>query len=558
MKICEECGKEIKETSRECPHCGTAQDAKEASGRSEVVMLAELAMMGDDSVWGEIFEKTRRYVYYMALKTLRDDQDAQDITQEVYIKAMDSIGQLHSSDSFFAWLRSIIFSKCKDLVKKKKPILLDDDEDGDSPLDDMPEENEEFLPERVLDSAETRRMVLELVDDLPMLQRQTVMFFYYDEMTVDQIATLMECASGTVKSRLNYARQQIKKGVEEYEKKGVKLYGVAVLPILTILLREQAGTLTIPKTLAGGIGAALGAAAGTAAGGATSAAVSGGTSGAVLGGTAGAAGSAAASTATATSVALTAKIIAGVIAATVVIGGGAMLLTNNSEDSEAPPPSISAPVEPETIESNVPETDFHNEQPLLPVSASEEPASETPEEISYYDTLSDEQKQMLSRLIDVVRAGDHSAAHDIQKSTAFHNLCENIPDWGGFWYYPDDETSILIYSMLNDEYSYEIAAYFGKDGNGSFRLGKYVRYECVFYYILHETAYSGGKANGVFKEFIYDYAFGDAPDFYTYNGTLNNGIAYVTLIVARSDGEVTENPVVEGFFDWWPDWPEGR
>ena len=252
---CTKCGNLLPDNSDFCNVCGapvarvepaSAQSAPQTGiGRrdaesNDVILLAQSAMQGDDSVWGEIYEKTHRHVYYMVLKTLGSEQDAQDITQEVYIQAIRSIRQLQNANSFFGWLRSIVFSKCKDYVKKKRPDLLDDTDESGSLLSDIPEQNVEFLPERVLDSSETRRMVLGLVDELPYLQRQTVLLFYYDDMTVDQIAALMECASGTVKSRLGYARQHIRKGVEEFERKGVKLYAMGALPILTILLREQA------------------------------------------------------------------------------------------------------------------------------------------------------------------------------------------------------------------------------------------------------------------------------------------------------------------------------
>jgi hypothetical protein len=63
----------------------------------------------------------------------------------------------------------------------------------------------------------------------------------------------MECPPGTVKSRLNYARQQIKSGVEDYEKKGIKLYGVASLPVISMLLKEQANIMQIPPSLGSNI-----------------------------------------------------------------------------------------------------------------------------------------------------------------------------------------------------------------------------------------------------------------------------------------------------------------
>ena len=363
---CMQCGNKVKQTDKFCLHCGMQQlsskenattetvqesvndTSHETTEKNEVVELIKKAMLGDDSVWGEVYEKTHRYVYFLALKFLRSEHDAQDITQEVYIQAIRSIGQLNSADSFFGWLRSIIYSKCKDMVKKKKPILLDDDENGISPFNDMPETNEEFLPEYVLDSAETRNMVLGLIDDLPYLQRQTIMFYYYDEMTTEQIAALMECPSGTVKSRLSHARQQVKKGVEEYERKGVKLYGIAPLPILTILLREQAKSLLIPQSLSSGLGHILGTSAGQIVSGAAEAgtAYAGATeAGAGYAGTTFSATTVGSTTTTA-GMALSTKIAIGAIAAAVVISAGVMwLVSSRDTDVPAEPAPISVSIE---------------------------------------------------------------------------------------------------------------------------------------------------------------------------------------------------------------------
>ena len=416
MKVCSECGLEVKETARTCPHCGASSD-REASNRSEVAKLVELAIRGDESVWGDIYEKTHRYVYYMALKTLRDDQDAQDITQDVYLQAMRSIGQLKSADSFFGWLRSIIYSKCMDLMKKKKPVLLDDDEDGGSPLDDMPELDEEFLPERVLDNAETRRMILKLVDDLPLQQRQTILYFYYDEMTVEQISTLMECASGTVKSRLNYARQSIKKGVEDHERKGVKLYGMGILPILTILLREEVRDLLIPEALAGGIGAIFGTAAGAAAGGATGADATGGAAGgATAGGVTGAAG-------TGVGMTLAGKVIIGVVVTAVVATGAVIFPRLISSPATETPPLVVA----ET--ADYPSDALQQLTEEEPVSDSQSASSQTPENILLPadetsapepdEIFTAEQLAFLERLEKAVLDLDYEAAYQLQSSETF-------------------------------------------------------------------------------------------------------------------------------------------
>jgi len=334
---CNQCGKPIKRTDDFCPHCDALQNpspspappelSSETTVKNEVVELVRRAMGGDDSVWGEVYEKTHRYVYFMALKFLRSEQDAQDITQEVYIQAIRSVGQLYSADSFFGWLRTIIYSKCKNFVKKKKPALLEDEATGW--LENMPEIDDTFLPDMTLDSAESRRMILELIDALPYQQRQTVLFYYYDEMTIDQIATLMECPAGTVKSRLNYARQQIKNGVEEHERKGVKLYGIATLPILTLLLRGQAEAMPIPSALGSSVAPIIQGI------GVPSSAVPGATvayNTTVTSGT--------------STVALSTKIILCVLAAVIVIGGGMFVWMNSGNGDYTEPPVVTVPPTP--------------------------------------------------------------------------------------------------------------------------------------------------------------------------------------------------------------------
>jgi RNA polymerase sigma factor (sigma-70 family) len=377
--------------------------------KTEVTLLVERAMRGDDSVWGEVYEKTHRYVYYMTLKTLRNEQDAQDIAHDVYIQVIRSIGQLYSADSFYGWLRRIIFNKCTDFLKKKKPSLIDD---GDTPLEEIPEVGEQFLPDAVLDSAEARRMIMELIDALPDAQRQSVLFYYYDEMTVDQIATLMECSAGTVKSRLNYARAKIKSGVEEHERKGVKLYGVSALPILAILLREQAQAMEIPSALGAGLTPILS-----------------GTSGAV--GTTATAG--VGSAATKTAAVLSAKIVAGIVAAVIVVVGGvtAFVLTRNDQSAT------------DTSSGLVSETPSESAEPTA------EPPTETARALDVY--LTAEQLAFLEPLETALLAYDMDAAFPLLKSAEFQAICRSLPQADGNTYKFDESGEWMLACFPQDE-----------------------------------------------------------------------------------------------------------
>jgi hypothetical protein len=327
----------------------------------------------------------------------------------------------------------------------------------------------------------------------------------------------MECAPGTVKSRLNYARQQIKKGVEEYERKGVKLYGMGAVPILTILLREEAESLLIPQALAGGLAALLGQIAGSGAG-------VGGAGAAAAAQASGAATQAAASTGTA----VTAKIIAGVVAVAVITAGAVAVprLTQAPHQAQAPPAVV------DTIEDG----------------------EETPAEESYYNSLSDEHKQMLSRLESALRDSDYQTAYDIQGKADFRTLCDLIPElngWQNFWYYPDNETSIHVF--VGNDSGMTIRIFLGRNGNGVYYCSRYggSTYEN---FVMDVLDYSDGLANGSFERYIMNYGIGQT-EFVSQRGNLRNGAADGSFFNDSTGGWI-EYEYDPDWYAHWPDWPE--
>ena len=253
----------------------------------------------------ELVRTVQDRVYYHCKKMLKNKEDAEDTTQTVLMTMIASLDKLKEPAAFWAWVNGITANQCKHLLTAPhKEWQIPEDEEGNSMLESVENLDETLVPEKVLDNEETRRMILGLVDELPPEQRMSVLFYYYDEMSVKQIAEAMDTSEGTVKSRLNYARKSIKAGVEDYERKGVKLYGVSPLVLLVFFLRQEAdGTLLDPATAAEG-GA-------SSAGGAASAAAKAGA----------AAGKAAAAAGTAVKAGISMKLIAGIVAAAIVAGG---------------------------------------------------------------------------------------------------------------------------------------------------------------------------------------------------------------------------------------------
>src|SRR5699024_11034545 len=187
--------------------------------------LIQKSIQGDREAQETLVLAVQNKVYYHCKKMLKKEEAAQDAAQDVLIVMLTSLNRLKEPAAFWGWVNGITANRCRHLLSSPhKEWQIPEDEEGNSMLDSMENLDEQLVPEKALDNEETRRMILGLVDDLPPEQRMSVLFYYYDEMSVKDIAAAMETSEGTVKSRLNYARRAIKNGVEDYERKGIKLY----------------------------------------------------------------------------------------------------------------------------------------------------------------------------------------------------------------------------------------------------------------------------------------------------------------------------------------------
>ena len=246
---------------------------EERAVEKDLKRLVELAKTGDQQAIAQLYEQTSRRAYYLAKQLVKDEDQAQDIVQDAYVKVFTNLPLLEQVENFQGWLNTIVVNKSKDYLKKKKPMLFSQmvsEEDEGSELD-FEDEGGYFSPDQKVDYAETKRLIQGMIDRLPQEQRMAIVLFYLEEMPVKQIARVMECSEGTVKSRLNYGRKAIKAQVLELEKKGTKLYCVPFIPFLYWLFRQQVLSTAVPGAVgkaAVAAGVAAAGKAGAASGGA--------------------------------------------------------------------------------------------------------------------------------------------------------------------------------------------------------------------------------------------------------------------------------------------------
>lgn len=294
-----------------------------------IAQLVQKAKKEDQEAISELYSRTYDNVYKTVRTLIRDEHEAFDIVQESYLKAFKNIDRLNDPEKFQAWVKTIASNHAKDFLKKKKPALFSErvNEDGEEIDLQQADNTLEHLPDEVLDRKETTRLVNDILGVLSDEQRLAIALYYYEEKSISEIAGIMKCSEGTVKSRLNYARQKIRSEVLKLEKQGTKLYSMAPLPFLLWLLR-MAKVQGVP-TVEIATGVAKVSAAGTAATAATT----------VIGETGTATGSAAGvgattKVATGAAKAVATKVVAGTLAATMTVGAGAVAVNTISRERQ--------------------------------------------------------------------------------------------------------------------------------------------------------------------------------------------------------------------------------
>ncbi|WP_418328498.1 RNA polymerase sigma factor [Ruminococcus sp.] len=211
--------------------------------KEKIRRLVLQAGQGDRAAFGELYEETGRSVYFNCLKLLGNAQQAEDMTQDTFMKALEKLDSLKEPENFSAWVNRIAINNCK-MYFRKNPRTA---EESEKIIDDTPDS--ELIPDDYADSAEKRRIIMNIIDTaLTDEQRQTIILYYFDMMSVAEIAEIMECSVGTVTSRLSAARKKIREAVLIYEKKNNdRLHAVMPIPVLSKIFMQECQHLKLPE-----------------------------------------------------------------------------------------------------------------------------------------------------------------------------------------------------------------------------------------------------------------------------------------------------------------------
>lgn len=172
----------------------------------------------EETAFIKLYELYAEKIYKTAYMMTNDKGVAQDIVQEVFIKIFIRINDLKNNFAFNSWLYRITVNCCLSCMQEssKYNLLFNDEE-----IDNLMEEKIYLIPEENLLETELHHELMKDIYELPKLQRVTIMLYFNNEMSIKEIAGVMECSEGTVKSRLFHGKKNLKRLLEHKNKKSL-------------------------------------------------------------------------------------------------------------------------------------------------------------------------------------------------------------------------------------------------------------------------------------------------------------------------------------------------
>ena len=195
---------------------------------NELAILVQRTKDGDSKAFIELYEKTYQKTYFLAYSMLKNKESAEDAAQEVYAYVYLNLHTLKSNITFIAWLNRITYTKCLRISKKTKPIYSDD-----SVISRLPDQNKENDPAEMSIIKTKNEILSSLIENLDTTLKVTVILKYYKNFKIKEIAEIMNCPEGTVKSRLNTSKKILKNQITQSKSSTIFLGSFSLLPIKT-------------------------------------------------------------------------------------------------------------------------------------------------------------------------------------------------------------------------------------------------------------------------------------------------------------------------------------
>ena len=178
--------------------------------------LVRRVKKGDKQAFDLLFLRYQHKILNLVSRYLRDPDDVQDVTQEAFIKAFRALPRFRGDSAFYTWLYRIAINTAKNhlVARSRRPPGTDVDVEDAEFMDGTDALKESESPESALARDELKAAIDAAIVDLPDDLRSAVTLREFDGLSYEQIAEIMDCPVGTVRSRIFRAREAIDRAIE--------------------------------------------------------------------------------------------------------------------------------------------------------------------------------------------------------------------------------------------------------------------------------------------------------------------------------------------------------
>jgi RNA polymerase sigma-70 factor (ECF subfamily) len=176
--------------------------------------LIQRAQKGDHDAFAVLVNEHQRYVYNLALRVVKDENEALDLTQETFVRAWTALPNFRGQSQFRTWLYRITTNLCYNRLPGLRRSLVDL---GDDVMSHIPEPSlTKTNPVRETESNETRNYLHQAIDELDPNYKILIVMRYQKELSYEEIASLLNLPLGTVKTGLFRAKEKLRLALANY------------------------------------------------------------------------------------------------------------------------------------------------------------------------------------------------------------------------------------------------------------------------------------------------------------------------------------------------------
>ncbi len=175
-------------------------------------MLVKGCQKGQLEAFEELIKKYEKKVYSLCYRYSGNYDDANDLAQEAFLKVYNSIDKFKGKSAFSTWLYRVTANVCLDEMRKQKksPLSLDKPQETEEGEMYFSLPDQKYNPEVIAEKNDLRQLVHKGIGELPKEQRIIIILREMEELSYEEISEVLEISIGTVKSRLNRARKNLK------------------------------------------------------------------------------------------------------------------------------------------------------------------------------------------------------------------------------------------------------------------------------------------------------------------------------------------------------------